>query len=88
MLSVKRLLSGLEVEVVVFFLLSFSACFWEANERAASVGAEPGVVRSCSSVLKDCLACLNAARSAVISACIPCTIFSSSVTGNSGIQFL
>ena len=36
-------------------------------------------------MLKDCLACLNAAHSAVISACMPCTVCSSSVTG---IQFL
>ena len=27
-LSVERVLSGLEVEVVVFLLLSFSACFF------------------------------------------------------------
>ena len=27
-LSVERVLSGLEVEVAVFFLLSLGACFW------------------------------------------------------------
>ena len=48
-LSVERVISGLEVEVAVFFLclsalvFFFFFFFWEANERAASVGAEPGL---------------------------------------------